>query len=107
MAFAEQFAQLMSERKIPLDASAVPDRDTVAVSLTAIADWMENMDPSVREGFDEGTGEFAVCHIIGEPEINVAPDIPGILEAYDQAAGMVLSQMLAVSRECLDLTSGN
>jgi len=107
MEFAEQFAQLMSERKIPLDASAVPERDTVDASLAAISNWMEAMDPSVRDGFDEGTAEFAVCHIIGEPDINVAPDIPGILEAYDQAAGLMLSQMLTVSRECLELAAGD
>ncbi|HEU4893508.1 MAG TPA: hypothetical protein VFT47_18260 [Vicinamibacterales bacterium] len=106
MAFAEQFAQLMSERKIPLDASAVPDRDTVDSSLTAISIFMEEADVSVRDGFDEGSAEFAVCHILGDPELEIAPDIPGILEAYDRAPGLMLSQMLAISRECLDL-AGN
>jgi len=59
------------------------------------------LDTSVREGFDEGTAEEAVRFVLGAPEINVAPDIPGILEAFD-GTGQRLTEMLIAAQECLE-----
>lgn len=101
MSFADSFSSLMSDRGITIAAEAVPEREVVDQALADIQNWLTGLDVSVREGFDEGSAEFAVCFVLGTPEINVAPDIPGILEAFDGASGKRLSEMLITAQECL------
>ncbi|WP_147444996.1 hypothetical protein [Corallococcus sp. CA053C] len=103
MPFADSFASLMSDRGIPLTPSAVPERDIVDQSLNSIQTWLAGLDTCVREGFDEGSAEAPVCFVLGSPEINVAPGIPGVLEAFDTASGKRLSEMLLAAQECLEL----
>jgi hypothetical protein len=83
MAFAEEFAQVMNDAGIPVDPQTVPDRDTVKQELDRANTWFWSLDPVVRESFDEGGAENAVCHLLGEAELNVAPGILGILEDSD------------------------
>ena len=101
MSFADSFSSLMSDRGIPIAPEAVPEREVVDQSLANIQNWLAGLDVSVRGGFDEGSAEFAVCFVLGTPEINVAPNIPGVLEAFDGASGQRLSEMLLTAQECL------
>jgi hypothetical protein len=99
MTFADSFSQLMSDAGIPVDPNSVPDRDTVTQQLDDLGTWFWALDPVVREGFDEGSASTPVCHLLGEPELNVAPSILGILEGFDGATGQ-FSDLLSTATTC-------
>ncbi|MER9120809.1 hypothetical protein NKI95_18165 [Mesorhizobium sp. M0306] len=101
MPFVDNFVALMNERGIAVDSSVVPDPEIIEGALNNVQLWWDELNAAVRDGFDEGSEEFAVCFILGEPEINVAPELRGILQAFDQVAGQRLSQLLQTTREVL------
>jgi hypothetical protein len=101
MAFVDNFVAMMAEQGISIDPSVVPDPETIDGALNNIQSWREQLNPAVREGFDEGSEEFAVCFVLADPEINVAPELRGILESFDQVAGRRLSDLLQIARDIL------
>lgn len=101
MAFAEDYAESLSERGINVDPATMPDRDAVETGLGNVQTWLADLHPAFREGFDEGSLEFAVCHLLATPELDVAPEIQAILEAFDQIAGQRLSELTSTAQECL------
>jgi hypothetical protein len=102
MSFADDFAAALATREIVVDAASLPDRDTIQQQLSDIQNWFSELDSAVREGYDEGTAEFKLCHIIAEPDINVAPDLAGLMDAFDETIGQRLSQMLQASQDAFD-----
>lgn len=99
MPFADSLAILMSDNEIPITADAIPERDITLEALATTQNWFETLDPAVRDGFDEGTLEFAICHIVAEDEVAVAPDLAGIFAAFDQVAGRTFSQLLFTTQQ--------
>ncbi|MER9228289.1 hypothetical protein NKI39_22150 [Mesorhizobium sp. M0664] len=77
MPFVDNFVALMNERGIAVDSSVVPDPEIIEGALNNVQLWWDELNAAVRDGFDEGGEEFAVCFILGEPEINVAPELRG------------------------------
>src|SRR5215217_8643454 len=101
MAFADDFAALLADRGIPIDPADVPDPDVIGGALDNIDGFLSELDEAVRDGYDEGSLEFAVCSVLSDPTVNVAPEISTLLAAYDQVAGMRLSELLQSTREAL------
>jgi len=101
MSFAETFASLLADHGITIDPASLPSRSTVEQSFDAIDTWLIKLDESVREGFDEGSSETACCFVLADPAINVAPEIPSILGAFDRTEGQRLTQLLSIARDCL------
>jgi len=101
MAFAEDFVALLSEHGIEVDPAFLPEQETIRPSLENVQTWFDELNDAVREGFDEGSEEFAVCHLLAEPELDVAPEIPSLLEAFDQIAGQRLSGLVSIAQDCL------
>jgi hypothetical protein len=101
MAVVDRFAELLGEHGIPADPAALPPPDVISAALDRIDEWFWSLDAGVREGYDEATGEEALCRMLAEPEIDVASDVPGLLEAFDGSAGQTLSTMVATSRASL------
>jgi hypothetical protein len=102
MSFAEDYAAGLLERGIEVDPATIPDRDVVETGLGNVQAWLADLHPDLREGFDEGSLEFAVCHLLAMPELDVAPEIQPILEAFDQIPGQRLSELTSVAQECLE-----
>jgi hypothetical protein len=101
MSFQEDFSRLMAEQGIPVEIDNVPDPDTVRTSLDTLDSWFWSLDPAVREGFDEGSAEYAVCYLLGT-DLNIAPELAGVLSAFDQSSGMSFSQLATTARSCLE-----
>ena len=91
MAFAENSCPSPSDHGIEVDPASLPEQEMIRQSLENVQTWLDELNEAVREGFDEGSEEFAVCHLLAEPELDVAPEIPSLLEAFDQIAGQRLS----------------
>ncbi|MGW2255692.1 hypothetical protein ACWCXH_36900 [Kitasatospora sp. NPDC001660] len=106
MAFAEDFAAALSNRGIQMNAADVPAPDVIGGALDNITGYLSGLDEAVREGFDESSLEFAVCSVLADPTVNVAPEISSILAAYDRASNRRLTELLQVTRETLDLVQG-
>lgn len=101
MSFADTFASLLADQGITVDPKSLPSRSTVESSFDAIDSWLIKLDQSVREGFVEASAETACCFVLAEPDINVAPDIPSILAAFDQTESRSLTDLLSAARDCL------
>ena len=101
MAFADDYAAALTGLGINIDASAVPGSDVVQQSLDSANSWFASLDQTVRDAFDQSTAEQPVCFVLGLPDVNAAPDIPGLLEAFDQSSGLMLSQMLDLAEQAL------
>jgi hypothetical protein len=101
MTALDAFATLMNAKEIPVDANVLPDTDTISAALDRIDTWFWALDPAVREGYDEATGEEALCRMLADPEFDVASDISDLLDAFDRSAGQTLSMMVAAARACL------
>ncbi|MGQ4619722.1 hypothetical protein [Nocardia sp. R7R-8] len=108
MAFADDFAAALATRSINVDASGLPDRDTIQQELSNIQVWLSDLDGDIREGLDEASAEFTVCHVISDPEtdengevigVNVAPNLSALMGAFDQTSGQRLSEMLRSSQD--------
>jgi hypothetical protein len=102
MAFADNLATLMSERGIPIDPEAIPDREATVDGLSTTQSWFEQLDQAIRDGFDEGSEEFAICHIVAEDEVAVAPALAGIFQAFDQVPGRRFSDLLTATQEAVE-----
>lgn len=101
MAFADEYAARLADVGINVDASTLPDEETVKQSLSDCFDWFFALNPALREGFDEGTTEFALCHLLAEPELNVAPALAGLFDAFDQVSGKSLSELLQIANDAI------
>ncbi|MEU7283496.1 hypothetical protein AB0A69_32705 [Streptomyces sp. NPDC045431] len=106
MAFAEDFAAALAQRGIQMDANDVPAPDVIGGALDNINGFMSDMDVAVREGFDESSLEFAVCSVLADPSVSIAPEISSILAAYDRTPNMRLTEMLQATSETLDQVRG-
>lgn len=100
MAFAEDFAQCMSQYGVTVDASAVPDADTLRQALEYAQQWFYALDPQMQTGFDAATTNDAASILLADPSVNAAPAIPGILNAFDNATGQPLSTLLQTAIYC-------
>ena len=107
MPFVDKFVTFMNERGIPIDATVVPEPEVIETALNNVQFWWDELNSDVREGFDEGSEEFAVCFVLAEPEINVAPELSGILQSFDKVADRRLSELLQTTREVLLAASEN
>jgi hypothetical protein len=103
MAFAKNVATLMAARGIEIDPAAIPDRDSMVEGLSTTRNWFDELDPAVREGFDEGSEEFAICHVVAGEDVAVAPGLAGVFEAFDRVTGRRFSQLLVATQEAVDL----
>ncbi len=99
MSFADSLATSMSENGIPITADVIPERDITLEALSTTQSWFDELDPAVRDGFDEGTEEFAICHIVAEGDVAVAPELSGIFAAFDQVSGRRFSDLLASTQQ--------
>lgn len=106
MAFEEDFAAALADRGIQMDPADVPAPDVIGGALDNIDGYLSELDDAVREGFDEGSLEFAVCSVLADPTVNVAPEISSILAAYDQTPNQRLTELLQATRETLDQVAG-
>jgi hypothetical protein len=107
VAFANDFAAQLSLRGIDVNASALPsDSDTAGTQLQTANDWFFNLDAAVREGFDEGSADEKVCSVLASPELNVTPDLGGLLEAFDKTLGKTFSEMLSLSQDAFKAAQG-
>jgi hypothetical protein len=84
---------------VPITADVIPERDITLEALSTTQSWFEELDPAVRDGFDEGTEEFAICHIVAEVDVAVAPELSGIFAAFDQVSGRRFSDLLASTQQ--------
>jgi hypothetical protein len=108
MAFVDSFVSKLNEQGIPADASMVlEDPTTLEAVLDRVEAWWSELNPDVRDGFDEGSEEFAVCHVLAEPDVNVAPELAGLLQAFDQVADRRLSDLLQTTRDALAASLDN
>ncbi|MEI8407490.1 MULTISPECIES: hypothetical protein [unclassified Kribbella] len=100
MGFAEEFASRLGAAGIEIDAGSVPSADALESGLSAVSDWFwaDDLDPLIREGFDEGSAEYAICYHLADGEIGVGAGIEPLLEAFDQTSGQSFSVMLAASQ---------
>ncbi len=100
MAYEDEFARLMTEQGVPIDPASVPTQDVLLQELERANGWFWLLDAAVREGFDEGSTEYAVCYLLGDPELSVAPSIPALWQAFDSVSGRSFSQLLATAQDC-------
>ncbi|MFE0648493.1 hypothetical protein ACFVZH_07895 [Streptomyces sp. NPDC059534] len=106
MAFDEDFAAALGQRGIEMDAADVPAPDVIGGALDNISGFMSGMDEAVREGWDESSVDFAVCSVLADPTVNIAPEISSILAAFDRTPNMRLTELLQATRETLDQVQG-
>jgi hypothetical protein len=98
MSFADSLAVLMSDNQIPIAADAIPERDIAIQALSTTQLWFDELDQAVREGFDEGTEELAICHIVADEDVAIAPELAGIFAAFDQVSGRRFSDLLTTTQ---------
>jgi hypothetical protein len=102
MAFADDFAQCMSQYGVQVDPGSVPDHDTLKAALEYVQNWLSGLDQGMRAGFDAATTNDPASVVLADPSVNVAPAIPGLLQAFDQAQGQPISTLLQAAQYCCE-----
>lgn len=102
MAFEDEFAARLSAAGIEISPESVPPAETLESGFVAISQWFwDDLDPIIREGFDEGSAEYAISYHLADEEVGVGAGLESLLEAFDQTSGMSFSVMLGASQEAL------
>jgi hypothetical protein len=101
MGFAESFAECMQGAGVNLDPSAIQDESSFGEAINYVKSWFESLPAEAKQGFDDATatGEPAAQFLV---EANVAPSLPGVMQAFDQASGVPLSSLLDWCNYCTE-----
>jgi len=101
MAFADDFVQCMSQYGLSLDASQLPDQETLRQAIDYAVQWYQSLDPHSQAGLDAATYDSGDpgAIVLADSSVNVAPALTGLLNAFDSAQGSV-SQWLAAAQQC-------
>lgn len=100
MAFAEDFAACIGQYGVVIAPESVPEQDLLSAALEYLQSWLNDLDPAVREGFDEASASEPISVLLAGADINAAPAIPALLEAFDQAQGLTLSYLMEAAVWC-------
>ena len=100
MPYEEAFADLLTNRGVPLSADAVPSKEAVDADLKRLARWLESLEPDTHLAMDEITGENAIQAGLADPSVGIVKTIGSILEAFDsQPESISISTVLEMLSE--------
>jgi hypothetical protein len=105
MAFPDDFITCMAQYGVQVDAGSLPDQGTLQQALEYLQNWFSSLDPSYQAGVDGATANEPSSVVFADPAVNLAPAIPGLLQAFDAAQGQPLSQLLQSAVYCLSQVS--
>jgi len=83
MTYADEFARLLNERGIPVDAAVVPDKEFVDADVQVVREWLALLEENTRAAIDEVTAENAVQAGLGDPQVAIVGAIGPVLAAFD------------------------
>ena len=107
MAFSDDYAQCLSRAGISVDASVVPDSDTLSQSLEQLAAWFNSLDSVTQTAFDEVTADQPVKAGLADPTVGIAPNLGPLLAAVDQLhASISISSLISTCQSCLQNVTG-
>jgi hypothetical protein len=96
--FGETFSQHLAATNIHVDPATLPDANTIRQAVDYLDQWYQSLDEADKAGMDAVTTDDAVSRLLAN---EVAPAIPGLLDAYDAAAGVPLSHLIAYTQQAL------
>jgi hypothetical protein len=93
MAYADSFAECMQGAGVQVDPGVVSDEATFGEAIAYIKSWFDDLPQEAKEPLDDAsvTGEPVAAFLV---DANVAPSVPDLMQAFDQAVGMPLSTLL-------------
>jgi len=100
MAFAEDFAACIGQYGVAIAPESVPEQSLLSEALEYLQSWLADLDPAIREGFDEASANEPVSVVLAGTDVNAAPAIPDLLAAFDQAQGLTLSYLMEAAVWC-------
>lgn len=95
MTYEEEFAQILSDQGLSVDASIVPGQDSVDADLQQLSGWLGGLEQASKDAIDEVTADNPVKAGLADPSVAIVSSIGGILAAFDaQAAAISISSAL-------------
>jgi hypothetical protein len=101
VAFPDDFVTCVSQYGVQVDAGSLPDQGTLQQALEYLQNWFSSLDSSSQAGVDAATTNEPSSVVFADSSVNLAPAIPGLLQAFDSAQGQPLSQLLQAALYCL------
>ena len=102
MAFADDFVSCMTGGGINIDASAVPDSDTLAAVVAYAQQYLQGLPAEVAAGLDAATANDNTATILADSDVNVVDSsYMALLWAFDAASGVPLSTCLEWCVYCI------
>ena len=101
MTVAEDFANCMTQAGIAVDATQLPDEQTLQAAIDYLYNWFYSLTPREQTAFDAATASLPGSQLLADSKVNVAPAIPGLLSAFDAASGYPLSTCAEYAQQCM------
>lgn len=89
MAFQESFANILSQSGIIVDASLVPDRQSVLSDVDTVATWLSSLEIDTKEAIDSVTADEPIKAGLADGSVGIVNSIGSILEAFDSAEASI------------------
>src|SRR5689334_6196787 len=108
MAFADTYVAVLGAAGISLAPSDLPDPNALQSGTDRLEEWLNGLEPDTRLAADEVTADFPVSAGLGDPEVNIAPELLPILAALDEApVSLSATQLVAVCRDAFAQASAD
>ncbi len=104
MAYVESFSECMQGANVNIDPGAVGDPSNFGDAVAYIKSWLDSLDGDTRQALDDASQhpEKVAGYLV---EANIAPAVPGLMEAFDSTSGMPLSTFLDWCIYCAEQAS--
>ena len=85
MSFQDAFASELVRAGIPIEASAVPEREVLVGDLESMESWLNDLDDDTRAGVDEMVADDSVKFALADSSDPIAPNLGSLFAAIDVA----------------------
>ena len=101
MAFADAFAECMTQNGLTIDAGSVPDGGALKGAIDYLQSQLAGMG-DVLAGLNEVTKE-GFAKIFSDPEMGLIDSAyDAVLEAFDSASGMPIETAIQWCQHCIE-----
>ncbi len=102
MAFADEFANCMTQAGLPIDEGNVPDGSALAGAMDYFKTQLDGLANELKEGLNAVTGEgFAKMFSDSEGFGFIDSSYDAVLDAFDSASGMPIETAIQWCQHCI------